>query len=329
LVRLADDARKCVVYLGFRQGDDDSEIEPIGTGFIVAAGDPVRPYIVTARHVAEEFKTDPFVIRLNDKDGKGRNDHVDSAEWFFHPSDENIDVAVREYDPPDWADYLAFPRSSFLSEFKLDSKDIGAGDLAYVVGVFSLLHGKRRNMPAVHTGHISLMALDEPIPVRDWRDETKTVESNGYLVEAQTLPGTSGGPVFVRRSVPMPTSVHGKLQTWSYGTVWLLGLWQGSWYGAPERYLKLPRDEDIQVPLGTGIVVPAIDIISALEQDDLMKRNKGKKNEDAPCKAAAPAILTVETSASDYRPKGANPRHREDFTALVSVAARKRPPGAV
>jgi hypothetical protein len=278
LVRLADDARKCVAYLGYRASDDDSEIEPIATGFLVSAGRGT--FLVTARHVAEDFGSDPFVVRLNDKNGVGKNDHVDKAEWFFHPNDENIDVAILEYSPPDWTDYVPFPRKAFLSEFKLGTKKIGPGDIAYVVGVFSLLHGKRRNIPAVHTGNIALMADDEPIPLQDWRDPASTIpmETFGYLVEAQTLPGTSGGPVFVRRAVDMKAA-HGNLEAWSYGSVWLLGLWQGSWYGAPERYLKLPTadDEDVKVALGVGVVIPAIQIIEALEHRTKPKTPKGDR----------------------------------------------------
>ena len=107
-MRLADDARKCVAYLGYRASDNDFEIEPIGTGFVISADR--RNFLVTARHVAEDFKSDPFVVRLNDKNGVGKNDHVDMAEWFFHPNDNNIDVAILEYTLPDWADCVVFPR---------------------------------------------------------------------------------------------------------------------------------------------------------------------------------------------------------------------------
>ncbi len=282
-LRLADDARKCVAYLGYNASDDELDIEPVGTGFLVSSFG--RTFLVTARHVAEEFKTDPFVIRLNDKNGVGKNDPVDNVKWHYYPGDENMDVALFEYSPPKWADYVAFPRKAFLSEFKLKSKKIGPGDLVYVVGVFSLLHGKKRNIPAVHTGHVALMADDEPIPLQDWRDQTgqTTIETFGYLIEAQTLPGTSGGPVFARRVVDMQSTLEKtigkKLEAWSYGSVWLLGLWQGSWYGAPERYLKLPRDEDVRVPLGTGIVIPAIRIIETLEQDDLVQKFNEEKND--------------------------------------------------
>ncbi len=123
-----------------------------------------------------------------------------------------------------------------------------------------------------------LWRMMKPIPILDWRDpeRRRIVDTYGYLIEAQTLPGTSGGPVFVRRHVDMKAA-HGKLETWSYGSLWLLGLWQGSWYGAPERYLNLPRGEEIIVPMGTGVVVPAIKIIQTLEQKALVRAREAKR----------------------------------------------------
>ena len=269
-MRLADDARKCVVYLGYPSVGNEPEITPIGTGFLVSANDPARTYLVTARHVAEEFGDEPFAIRLNQKKGVGRNDYFDGAEWNFHPTDENVDVAVLKYDPPSWADWLTFPRRAFLDANKLKSKNTGAGDLAYVVGVFNLLHGQTRNLPFVHSGNIALMLEGEKIPVADWRDPAReqTIETEGYLVEATTLPGSSGSPVFVRRSIQKKPGELDKVGTWVYGSVWLLGLWQGSWMGDPSDVLLLPR-EDITVPLGVGVTIPATQIIEVLEQDKL------------------------------------------------------------
>jgi hypothetical protein len=267
-VRLDDDARKCVVYLGYAPVGAESEIEPIGTGFLTAFGSSPTLYLVTARHVAEAFGQDPFAVRLNTKDGKGKNHPLDFVPWNYHPTDDNVDIAVAKFTPPEWAEFTFLKPNNYLSDFKLKSKDTGPGDLAYVVGVFSLLHGTHRNMPAVHTGHIALMPGDEPIPIIDWRDpnEERVIQVNGYLVEATTMPGTSGAPVFIRRSVELSPSAHGKLQTWAHGTVWLLGIWQGSWRGHPNRLIKLPsRSEKITTPLGIGVVVPTTKLIEVLE----------------------------------------------------------------
>ena len=103
MVRLVDDARKCVVYLGYPEVGHDKRIEPVGTGFFVfvsGENDDGASYLVTARHVAEELGADPFGVRLDQPDGRGRVDYVDQAEWFFHPTDNNVDGAVLPYNPP-------------------------------------------------------------------------------------------------------------------------------------------------------------------------------------------------------------------------------------
>src|SRR4051794_39990242 len=70
LVRLADDVKKCVVYLGIPnlKKDAPQDMKPGGTGFIVRYGDPSATYIVTAAHVAKKLKDRTFGVRLNRSD---------------------------------------------------------------------------------------------------------------------------------------------------------------------------------------------------------------------------------------------------------------------
>jgi len=305
VVRLSDDARKCVVYLGYGAPGIDNEISPEGTGFFIHTGEPGGSYLVTALHVAERLNG-PFHIRYNQKsDGKGRVLHYEeSLKWYTHPNHpdkEIVDVAVTPLDPPEWADYIHFPRTSFLSEQKLESKNIGAGDLAYIVGLYLLLYGEKRNMPLVHTGNIALMAEDEPIPVTDWtsKDPNARVEINGYLIEAHTLPGISGSPVFVRRTVSIEVGSmevvpnfsfavetnevnEDAIKTWGYGTVWLLGLWHGGWEDEPRKMLAIPKNRKVNAPIGMGITIPTTKIIEVIDQPKLKDiRNAVKTDNDA------------------------------------------------
>lgn len=306
MVRLADDARECVIYIGKpnistrRNRDDD--IAPLGTGFLIHMGGPAGSYLITARHVVER-DIEPLAVRLNDKEGGAENDYPE-GRWYFHPSDENVDVAVMPYDPPEWAKYQLFPAHSFLSEFKRESKNIGPGDLAYISGVFSPLHGKTRNIPIVHTGNIALFPEGEPIPVRDWRDETKTVLVDGYLVEAFTLPGLSGSPVFVRRTIerciedPGSGSPPDYLKSWRYGSVWLLGLWQGAWMARPGRELARIYDahaQDIEVSVGVGVVVPAVQVRETLDHPELIAMRKAAHDEGERSRSV---VLQADLSAA-------------------------------
>jgi hypothetical protein len=295
LVRLADDARKCVVYLGWPDPAKPGEISPEGTGFLVGLSNKDY-YLVTAAHVANKLDG-PFGIRLNERgSGQGRIHHIDEVTWFKHPTDEKtVDVAITPFQVPEWADANVWPFKNFLSKQKEEEKDIGAGDLIYVVGVFYLVHGRKRNLPAVHVGHVLLMPDDEPIPVKDWNDPaypktTQTVDVRGYLVEAGALPGSSGSPVFVRRSLhrkipdgPGRPLVGGKyavptLGAWLHGTAWLMGLWHSAWFGEPAEVIAGPPGS--KVPAGMGIVVPAERIIEVINRPDLTKMRDKKGSVD-------------------------------------------------
>lgn len=295
-VRLSDDARACVAYLGIPEINQDQEIKPIGTGFFVRHEGST--YIVTAAHVAKDLTDVAFGVRLNTKEGGGRIDRLDEGYWKNHPTDELVDVAILPYEIPAWADAIPFGKW-FVTEFKRKTKDFGAGDLVYIVGVYKFLHGVKRNMPAVHTGYIAAMADGEEIYIADWRaaepDKADLIPVYGHLIQAPTLPASSGSPVFVRRSIqalipdpafepPKGTKPGDKvkvplLKTWRYGSVWLLGLWQGAW-GDVTRMVSLP-DGAVDMGTGMGVCVPAIKILEALEHPDLVELRRKKKQETA------------------------------------------------
>ena len=186
-----------------------------------------------------------------------------------------------EFQPPNWCQLNFVPRKAFASDQKMDTKNIGPGDIAYVVGLFEPLYGKRKNLPAVHTGHISLIPNDELLPVEDWHvpDPTKVppIEVEAYLVQVQnTLPGISGAPVFVRRSIktrlfdkgvdPNPAGI----QIWQHGSLWLLGVWTDGWFN--HLALKAPNGGRVTVPAGMGAVVPARKLIDILDYPKIAKR---------------------------------------------------------
>lgn len=202
-MRLGDDYLGCIVYLGWPIAGTDDEIDAVGTGFLVAHDG--AHYVVTAAHVALRFSRDslPFGIRLNKVPNTGGVDRIDGAKWYFHP-DDKIDVAVLPYVPPSWAAVKVFPTRHVISDFKRETKNIGPGDQAYVVGIFKLLPGVKRNNPVVHTGHVASTAEGEEIETLDWRSPAgspPTLKIQGYIIQVHTMPQASGSPVFVRRSL--------------------------------------------------------------------------------------------------------------------------------
>lgn len=321
LVRINDDIRKCVVYLGLPivREDGKDDIKAAGTGFLVAYGDiggRAAVYIVTAKHVAKQLEDVPFGIRLNDKAGKYRIVSVDRGDWAKHPDN---DVAVLRFDIPDWADAGCFSKY-FAVPFKRKTKNIGIGDLAYIIGLFSLMHGNERNLPIVHTGHIAMFPEGQKVAIKDSSTGEK-VDIDAFLVEGQALSGASGAPVFVRRSIPTVVpdpgdQTHG-LKAWVHGSLWLLGLWSASYAGSPSSELAEFKgvDSGSKVPYGVGVVVPSEKIIEVFEMPKLRDERDAEKKRHTETTAA-----TTDSAASG----DADTRHKERFTALLGAAAKTK-----
>jgi hypothetical protein len=318
MVRLADDYRRSVVFLGFPDpSDPDHGLEPlIGTGFFV--GYKGNTYLVTAGHVADALKIDPldvetgpFGIRFNDLSVRGRVEPMNMVQFHYHPDYPTIDVAVAEYAPPRWADALALPQARLLDAERMEQKDIGCGDLAYVVGLFHLLRGKERNLPVVHTGHIAALPGDELI------ETTDGTHLQGYIVEANAIGGASGSPVFARRSweIGVPNM---KATLTTYGAVFVFGLWVGAW----NERVKVPAGK--QIPRGLGIVAPTSNIIEALNVKDLVDRRKERRAKAA--KDSGVKLARASSAKNDKTALDGNLTHKEDFTSLLNEAAQRREP---
>jgi hypothetical protein len=284
LVRLDEGHRKSVVLIGTAPVDSRDLIEPWGTAFIVGVGlkEAITFYLVTAWHVVANHADAPFHVRFNRRDGGAENYLLENPEWFFHPTDSTVDVAVHEIDVPKWAECAFVPSvPTILLEDRIGSKNIGAGNRTYTVGLWRFLHGTRRNQPYVYTGHIGLMPEDdERIPVNPWLPahgkERVCVEA--YLVEGEPLNGASGSPVFVRRTLNYPISKGpGKtpLEAHLEGSVWLLGLLSDAFTAkAGEDYEVL---SGAMVPRGVNVVVPSMRIMDVLNHPTLKARREAKQ----------------------------------------------------
>jgi len=66
-VRIAEDLRKCVVFVGYDGAPNEGGIHCIGTAFLMIYKN--APYLITAKHIALEFGGDPFLVRVNRHDG--------------------------------------------------------------------------------------------------------------------------------------------------------------------------------------------------------------------------------------------------------------------
>lgn len=284
-MRLNDNAIKTVAYLG--TGGDEA-FDPAGTCFFVSVSGATAKqhvYLVTADHVARTIEEGGFDVRLTRKDsGLAQCHRIEEAKWIRHPTEPGkVDLALLEFRPPPWSAIHVFPRKGFLSDFKMGTKSIGPGDLAYVVGLFNPIYGKTRNLAAVNTGHIAMIPTDEQLAVVNWLarkpGDPESVEVEAYLVQVQnTLPGISGAPVYVRRSLEwkhrngfLQGAEQDGLEAWTHGSLWLLGVWTDGWFNN-DLALRAPKGGKVHIPAGMGAVVPVRKLIEILNCRELAEK---------------------------------------------------------
>ncbi len=347
-VRVGQDIRKTVVFFGFKDASPGAGgILCVGTGFLLSYDS--ASYLVTARHLADDLKDEPFLIRLNKKDGTSDNVPADNVKWVRHP-DPNVDVAVVPFALGKSSPYDAlYIQGTMLAGDGLvyhpTIETIGLADLTYTIGLFRLMSGEKRSLPIVHSGSIAMMPRDERIPCKDWRPPHERIFMEGYLVETHSLDGLSGSPVFVRPTagfslVPLdwfppdakPPALASGLAPRQ--DIRLLGLWQGAWDAPPDDVLAITAGRNVRVSVGVGVVVPAQKIIETLEQKDLKDMRQAEmarraQNENGLAKPESVPLANIGGVTSPQAKAAAeeNPQHREDFNRLVKVAARKRPQG--
>lgn len=267
-MRTFDPYLKSVAFLGLATPSGDWSGDQ-GTAFFLLHRN--RLFIVTAAHCARKVQASGqhCLLRI----GSHKCD-LGLVNWVYHP-ERAIDVAVaactqqiQQKLPRD--EVVPIISNATLTEPKAASKNIGPGDQVAIVGLYRLRPGTTRALPIVHTGHIAMMPeATEPIPIADPCYPGSELQHFPYLIEAHSLSGLSGAPVFVRRSLRInhddPSAPNGEFM--AYGSVWLLGLWHGAWDLSPDSILEKDRNlsPNLRVPVGIGIAIPAPLIIEAME----------------------------------------------------------------
>ncbi len=226
-------------------------------------------YFVTARHVAKSFSNRESAFIVNAKTG-GVKEVMAGDKWYLHPTDDSVDVAVLpcKHDKTLDINYISV-NDLFLNPGRIKALDIGIGDEVFMTGLFSFVDRTKRNMPITRTGNIAMFP-EEALGI-DAGDGTKF--SDVYLIEARSIGGASGSPVFARKTYAVqidqaepPTIVTG------YGReFYLLGMMHGHWDVREDtlndhRAIVSPRG----VNMGIAKVVPAHKILETLNNPELV-----------------------------------------------------------
>lgn len=270
-MRVPEEVRKCVAFICYRA---DNGIKLAGTCFFMHI--PIKNtefsfgYIITAKHVIERIKPrtidQKVYIRFNIKDKGVQLMGASINSWLYHPEDPTVDVAVMKWKPPDIVDYRSLDISMAATDEIIKTEGIGVGEEVFLTGLFVNHYGKERNIPIVRIGNIAAMP-EERVQTSD----LGAIEA--YLVEARSIGGLSGSPVFAHL---VGTRHLGKTSKHEPGKVYVLGLMHGHWdlpvVGTSELAKDMSNIE--QVNMGIAIVVPVSKILEVLNRKELVERRR-------------------------------------------------------
>jgi len=217
-------------------------------------------YVVTAGHVIHGIRdrgVDEVLIRLNLLPGGSQWVRIDLASWYHHP-DPAVDVAVFPSALPNHVDHLAYPLTAVGTEDVLRRQEIDVGSEVFVVGLFAHHFGLERNIPIVRMGNVAAL--------REERVGTALGPMDAYLIEARSIGGLSGSPVFARTPL-VRVSVDGEIQfnRNPFGSYFLVGLIHGH-FDAPVDAIDVGGREGTSdhVNVGIAIVVPVEKILETI-----------------------------------------------------------------
>lgn len=200
--RIYDDHLQCVVYLYPSISDAEQGKAIGGTGFLakksLGEGLGFQTYIVTNRHIIESGNV---VVRLNTVDSAIDCLDTDEREWAFHPAGDDI-AALPVVLGPAHLQWQVDMDGGFWTGEDIVEHGLGPGDETFSVGRFISQEGRQRNLPTARFGNIAQMP-GEPVP--DERP-SGTFHQDSFLVEARSISGYSGAPVF---AVIPPFTVRG------------------------------------------------------------------------------------------------------------------------
>jgi hypothetical protein len=270
---IPNEIRKCVAFVGYR--DTSGTMYLAGTAFFLihTVGEDLKHgflYLVTAKHVIDGIRDkgcDAVFIRLDIKGG-GKPGWVksDLSRWHFHPTEpDTVDVAMVgvSADVINVADLEAYPSHRIATDEVIQQFDVGVGNEVFFPGLFKNHIGAERNIPIVRVGNIAAM-LEEKVRIS--RDK----EIDAYLVEARSIGGLSGSPVFVHLGALRLKNGQIMQASEDHGIFFLLGLMVGHWreHGITDAdsVRSEPGMPTEQVNMGIGIVVPAQRVMEVVNQ---------------------------------------------------------------
>ena len=269
-MRVVDDFLKSVGFvaevISLDSGRED--LDHVATGFFVSLPIAELPgkslhHFVTAKHVLEGLAGRSCCFLVNKKQGGVAviRQPIGSI-WWTHPTDVHADVAVTLVAMDSSYDIVSIGTDLFLTPELMAERHIGIGDEVFMVGLFSYAPGRSRNMPIVRYGTIAMLPEDDIYVGSGF--------TKANLIEARSIGGISGSPVFARETVYL--GLDGGVFMHGVGRHYLLGLMHGHW-DISESEMNRPNFSSGSargVNMGIGVVVPAVKILETLNSPSLL-----------------------------------------------------------
>jgi hypothetical protein len=320
-MRVPDEVLKCVAFIGpavRREGEIFGDLD--ATGFFVSVRSKhfpeLRyPYFVTAKHVVDGLKGETPYILVNSKTAE-KPIYLKNWRpyWFFHPTDPKADVAILQIAEQPDTDYLGVLTKDLVTAEDLVSREwVDIGDEVFITGLFTPAPGEKRNMPIVRHGNVAM--------IPDQQIQTELGYSDVFLIEARSIGGLSGSPVFVRRTETVKVQLpNGRItELWVPGPFKLLGLMQGHW-DIKESELNSAAIHHVEkhgVNMGIGIVTPAPKILEILNQPQMEKIRELSDEDLGRVRGLVPG------SDSAKKRDAERPFTQAEFEAALMKATRK------
>lgn len=317
-----DEMLETSIYLYASVADAEQGRKTGGSGFLVAVDAERNPgkffYAVTNRHVVESGGT---VIRINTQDDHFDIADLDDRHWAFHPDGDDLAITLIGLTAIHKFRHVQF--ELLLEKAAFPRTHIALGEEVFVVGRFINHEGAQKNIPTVRFGNIAQMPGE---PIRQERGKSY-FDQESFLVDAKSIGGYSGSPVFVE--IDGNRSTDGNRRE---NRIWLLGIDWGhikDWHpvydeaGRPLTTLKIKHN--------TGMmgVVPSWKLREMLMSPSFKETREILENEALanakPTVGETDALVKAEAKAE---PAIDNPSHKEDFTRLLGAAARSNKPAS-
>jgi hypothetical protein len=239
-------------------------------------------------------------VRLNTHAGVSETVLIPTGLWIQHSVS---DVAVVPWGPDQThIKFRALGVVSVATESIVADKAIGPGDDVFVTGLLVHHPGQTRIMPIVRLGCIAAIP-DDPVKLQLGKHiGAPIIDEKVVLVEARSIGGISGSPVFVHlpfwRDIAIPPgggaltfTGSGDVKAYSGGEHWLLGVMHG-FYPVGVNDPDGVSAGNTALNTGIAVVTPADRMMDIINGPEL-----SKKREEM-CVELEKGQMPIPTSAS-------------------------------